>query len=237
VNGRLVVTGTDTEVGKTVVSAAIAALARDRGHSVAVVKPVQTGVEAGEPGDLEEIRRLSGVEDLHELARLPEPLAPATAAARAGISLPPVGAMADAIRSLTGRDLLLVEGAGGLLVELDGHGGTIADLAVVLGAPVLVVARAGLGTLNAAALTCQTIRRHNLTCPGVVIGAWPAQPDLAARCNLADLPRYSGAPLLGRLPARASELDPAGFLRAAREGLSEELLDGVLALDGRPARD
>lgn len=235
-NGRrLIVTGTDTDVGKTVVSAAIAALARDRGLNVAAVKPVQTGVEPGEPGDLEEIRRLSGTEDLHELARLPEPLAPATAAARAGVSLPTVEAMADAIKGLTGRDLVLVEGAGGLLVELDDRGGTIADLASLLGAPVLVVARAGLGTLNAAALTCWAIRRHNLACPGVVIGAWPAQPDLAARCNLEDLPRYSGAPLLGRLPARASELDPAGFLRAAREGLSAELLDGALARDDRRA--
>ncbi|HET9719950.1 MAG TPA: dethiobiotin synthase [Solirubrobacteraceae bacterium] len=231
-SGLLVVTGTDTDVGKTVVSAAIAALARHRGLSVAAVKPVQTGVEPGDPGDLEEIRRLSGVDDLLELARLPEPLAPATAAARAGVLLPPVEAMADEIRTLSGHDLVLVEGAGGLLVELDGRGGTIADLAVALGAPTLVVARAGLGTLNAAALTCEAIRRHGLTCLGVVIGAWPAWPDLAARCNLEDLPRYSGAPLLGRLPERASELDAAGFLRAAREGLSEGVLDGVAAHDG-----
>jgi dethiobiotin synthetase len=227
VTRRIVLTGTDTDVGKTVVSAAIAAVARDRGLAVAAVKPVQTGTGPGEPGDLEEIRRLSGVADLHEFARLAEPLAPATAASRAGVPLPTVGAMADAILGLAGRDLIVVEGAGGLLVELDSHGATIADLAARLSAPVLVVARAGLGTLNAAALTCRAIRTAGLVCLGVVIGAWPAKPDLAAACNLEDLPRYTGVPLLGRLPAGAGGLEPGAFLRVARDGLTERLLEVV----------
>ncbi len=64
----------------------------------------------------------------------------------------------------------------------------------------LVVARAGLGTLNETALTCEALRARGLACAGVVIGAWPADPDLAARCNLEDLEAYAGAPLVGRLP-------------------------------------
>ena len=72
----LFIAGTDTEVGKTVVTAALAALAHARGESVAVVKPVQTGVAPGEPGDLEEVRRLAGIEDLHELARFQPPARP-----------------------------------------------------------------------------------------------------------------------------------------------------------------
>jgi dethiobiotin synthetase len=76
----LVVTGTGTGVGKTVVTAAVAALAAARGSRVAVVKPAQTGVDADEPGDLAEVRRLAGVTDLHELARYPDPLSPAAAA-------------------------------------------------------------------------------------------------------------------------------------------------------------
>jgi dethiobiotin synthase len=235
VTRRLVVTGTDTGVGKTVVSAAIAAVARDRGLAVAAVKPVQTGTQPGEPGDLEVIRRLSGVEDLHELARLDEPLAPATAAFRAGVSLPTVGNMAEAILGLGGRDLVVVEGAGGLLVEMDSRGGTIADLAARLSAPVLVVARAGLGTLNAAALTCRAIRAAGLVCLGVVIGAWPAELDLAASCNLEDLPRYTGVPVLGRLPAGAGELDQGMFLRAARDGLAEGLSENLFAEAARRA--
>ncbi len=231
----LVVTGTDTDVGKTVVSAAISAVARDRGLNVAGVKPVQTGTEPGAPGDLEVIRRLSGVEDLHELARLNEPLAPATAASRAGVTLPTVADMAEAILGLAGRDLVLVEGAGGLLVEIDSRGGTIADLAARLSAPVLVVARAGLGTLNAAALTCRAIRAAGLICLGVVIGSWPAQPDLAASCNLEDLPRYTGVPLLGRLPAGAGELNPGAFLEVARDGLAQRLLEELAAEGVLPA--
>jgi dethiobiotin synthetase len=207
--------GTDTGVGKTVVTAALAASARARGERVAVVKPVQTGVKAGEPGDLDEIRRLSGVDDLHELARFDDPLAPATAARRAGVTPPTVAELAQRIAALGDRDLVLVEGAGGVLVHFDANGATLADLALLLGAPVLLVARAGLGTLNHTALTCEALRARGVRCLGVVIGAWPARPDLAAQSNLEDLPLYAGVPLLGRLPERAGELNPSAFAELA----------------------
>jgi dethiobiotin synthetase len=84
-----------------------------------------------------------------------------------------------------------------------------------------VVARAGLGTLNAVALTCEALRARDLVCAGVVVGAWPAAPDLAARCNLEDLPAYAGAPMLGRLPAGAAALGREAFLAMARESLNE----------------
>jgi dethiobiotin synthetase len=227
VTRTLVVAGTDTGVGKTVVTAALAAQARAAGERVAVVKPVQTGLGPGEPGDLDDVRRLSGADDLHELARLPDPLAPATAAWRVGIALPSIDELARQIGQLADRDLVLVEGAGGLLVELDQQGGTLADLAAALKAPVLVVARSGLGTLNASALTCEALRHRGLDCLGVVIGSWPAAPDLAAECNLRDLPRYTGVPLLGRLPDGASELGAEEFLDAARAGLGEILEDAA----------
>ncbi|KWX10934.1 dethiobiotin synthetase, partial [Carbonactinospora thermoautotrophica] len=135
----LVVTGTGTEVGKTVVTAAIATLAAARGSSVAVVKPAQTGVGPDDPGDIDVVRRLSGVEDVHEYGRFPDPLSPAAAARVSG--LPPVDlyAAAERIRQLAEtRRLVLVEGAGGLLVRYDEEGTTIADLARALRAPVLV---------------------------------------------------------------------------------------------------
>jgi 8-amino-7-oxononanoate synthase/dethiobiotin synthase len=216
----LIVTGTDTGVGKTVLTAALAAMAHAAGRRVAVVKPVQTGVARGEPGDLDEVRRLSGVTDLHELARFPDPLAPATAARRAGTTPPSVRDIAERIRRIDDRDLVLVEGAGGLLVQLDAGGGTIGDLATALDAPTLVVARAGLGTLNATALTCEALRQRGAECLGVVIGAWPREPDLAALCNLEDVARYAGAPVLGMLPERASELGRAEFIQAAADGLT-----------------
>lgn len=218
----LIVAGTDTGVGKTVVTAALAAAARSRGARVAVVKPAQTGLAAGEAGDLDEVRRLSGVEDLHELARYPEPLAPATAARRAG--LPALGAeeIVAAVAGLHGRDLVLVEGAGGLLVRFDEQGATLADVAAGLVAPVLVVTRPGLGALNHAALTCEALRARRIACAGLAIGAWPADPDLAARANLRDFPAYTGVPVVGRVPEGAPQLGAAAFAGRAPDWISME---------------
>jgi dethiobiotin synthetase len=221
----LVVSGTGTGVGKTVVTAALATLAMSTGCRVAVLKAVQTGVRAGEPGDLDQVRRLAGrAVTCGELARYPDPLAPATAARRAGI--PPVtpARVIAAARELGAvHDLLLIEGAGGLLVPLDGAGGTLADVAAGLAAPVLVVAAAGLGTLNHTALTAEVLRTRGLSCLGIVIGSWPPEPDLAARCNLVDLPALTGLPLLGALPAGAGQLTATQFLSAARQGLESGL--------------
>ncbi len=216
----LAVAGTDTGVGKTVVTAALAAVARTDGARVAVLKPAQTGVSAAEPGDLDEVRRLSGVEDLHELARYPDPLAPATAARRCGLPGLSAEEVAAAARSLSDRDLVLIEGAGGLLVRFDEDGSTLADVAALLGAAVVVVTRAGLGALNHAALTCAALDERGVSCPGVVIGAWPDEPGLAETCNLEDLPTYSGRPLLGRVPDGAARLDPADFADGARDWIS-----------------
>ncbi|MFE3899469.1 dethiobiotin synthase [Streptomyces sp. NPDC059153] len=219
----LVVTGTGTEIGKTVVTAAVAAASRDR--SVAVLKPAQTGLAPGEPGDAAEVVRLAGGHvTAVELARFPEPLAPGTAARRAG--LPPVRPheIAEAAEKLASEhDLVLVEGAGGLLVRFDDDGATLADAARLLGAPVLVVVEAGLGTLNTTALTSEALRARGLECLGVVVGSMPAEPDLAARCNLADLPVAAGAPLLGAVPAGAGALAPADFRVLAGSWLATEL--------------
>jgi dethiobiotin synthase len=238
----LVVSGTGTGVGKTIVTAAIAALAAARGPAdgPAVVKPAQTGV-AGTPEDprrsacldpsehagpsedpdLDVITRLSGVTDTHELARFPDPLSPEAAARTSGRKPLDMSAAAAYIRGLTNR-LVLVEGAGGLLVRYDPAGGTIADLAVMLDAPVLIVTGAGLGTLNHTALTLEALRARGLSCAGVVVGAWPASPGLAERENLTDL-AAAGGPLAGLLPENAGALGREDFLAAARAGLSPAL--------------
>ncbi|WP_084959331.1 dethiobiotin synthase [Thermoactinospora rubra] len=218
----LVVTGTDTGVGKTVVTAAVAALARQRGATVAVVKPGQTGVLPGEPGDMDEVVRLAGVTTTFELARFPDPLSPAAAARRAG--LPPVSLRhaAARIRELAeSHRLVLVEGAGGLLVRYDEEGATIADLARDLGAQVLVVVRPGLGTLNHTALTLEALAHRGLDLAGVVIGSWPREPGLAERCNVADLEMLAARPLAGALPAGAARAE--GFASIARTGLAPVL--------------
>ncbi|MGH4030292.1 dethiobiotin synthase [Actinomycetota bacterium Odt1-20B] len=219
------VTGTGTSVGKTVTTAAITALALAAGRRVAVVKPVQTGVRPGEDGDLAEVARLAGPgATLRELARYPEPLAPDTAARRARLPMVRQEAATAAVRELeAAHDLVLVEGAGGLLARFDDKAWTLADLAADLGAAVVVVADAGLGTLNATALTAEALDRRGVRCLGAVIGSWPAAPDLAMRCNLADLPEMAATPLIGALPEAAAALDRAAFLAAAGSGLGAAL--------------
>jgi dethiobiotin synthetase len=234
--GVLVVTGTGTDVGKTVVTAAMAALAVDRGRSVAVLKPAQTGVAEGEPGDLAEVRRLAGDVTVREVRRYPDPLSPEAAARRSGLPpIRPAEVAAVASELVESHDLVLIEGAGGLLVRFDPDGGTLADVAWSLGAPVLLVADAGLGTLNTTALTAEALQRRGIECVGVVVGRWAAEPDLAMRSNLTDLPVAAGAPLLGVLPDGMAALPPTDFLAVARGSLSP-WLDGEFDSDVFTAR-
>jgi dethiobiotin synthetase len=234
----LVVSGTGTGVGKTVVTAAVAALAAARGTSVAVVKPGQTGVGPDEPGDLDDVRRLAGVTDLHEHARFPDPLSPAAAARRSRRPPLDLDDSARRIRSLAReRGLVLVEGAGGLLVRYDEDGATIADLARALAADVLVVTAPDLGTLNHTALTLEAMAHRGLALAGLVVGSWPADPDLACRCNVRDLETISARPLAGALPAGAGGLDAPEFLLAARAGLGPGLGGAFDAADFRRANE
>lgn len=207
----IVVTGTGTGVGKTIATAALAAT---RPRPLTVVKPVQTGVGDGSPGDAEVVHALTGCR-VEEWTRLDEPLAPDTAARRAGRPIPRVSEYAGRLAALDGE--VVVEGAGGLLVRLDTEGGTLLDLAAALPPPVevVVVVAAGLGTLNHTELTVRALRERGLEPAGLVIGSWPADPDLAERCNRDDLPRVTGLPLLAAIPAGAGGLDPATFRSAA----------------------
>lgn len=205
----LVVTGTGTGVGKTVVTAALACHAVQAGFDVAVCKPVQTGTGAGDD-DLAQVARLSGVTELAGLAGYPLPLAPAAAAERAGTTLPSGDRMLELIRALDrpGR-LTLVEGAGGLLVELAAPGVTLRDVAVALGAAALVVVGAELGTLNHTALTLEALRTQGVSCAGVVIGSWPQSPGLVETSNRDALARL--APLRAALPAGAGSTGAGEF--------------------------
>jgi dethiobiotin synthetase len=209
----LIVTGTGTGVGKTVVTAALACHARHAGIDVAVCKPVQTGTECGDD-DLAEVARLSGVTELAGLARYPEPLAPAAAAERAGMALPTREQVVRLVRGVDrpGR-LTLVEGAGGLLVELSDAGITLRDLAVELGAPALVVVTAELGTLNHTALTLEALAAQGVSCAGLVIGSWPARPGLVETSNRAALAEM--APVRAALPAGAASMTDFAAMGAA----------------------
>jgi dethiobiotin synthetase len=205
----LVITGTGTGVGKTVVSAALASHADRAGIDVAVCKPVQTGTEDGDD-DLADVARLAGVTELAGLARYPRPMAPAAAAEQAGMTLP---TRDELVRLICGLDhpqrLTLVEGAGGLLVELADSGVTLRDLAADLGAAALVAVRAELGTLNHTALTLEALAAQRIPCAGLVIGSWPAQPGLVETSNRSALARL--APIRAALPAGAGSMNAADF--------------------------
>jgi dethiobiotin synthetase len=212
----LFVAGTDTGVGKTVVTAALAAVHLGQGHTVAVVKPAQTGVSTQDPGDLDEVRRLAGPVDVVEGIRLPDPLAPDRAAIQAGRVLPGLAEQSGHVRrAAAAHDVVLVEGSGGVAVRL-GEAFTLLDLAAAV-RPVecLVVARSGLGTLNHTTLTVDAIRRRGLPVAGIVIGSWPAQPTATDEYNRVDLHRYTRVPVVGTVPEGAGRLDPAVFRAAA----------------------
>jgi dethiobiotin synthetase len=214
----LFVTGTGTDVGKTVATAALAACATG---SVAVVKLAQTGVAPGEPGDLAEITRLSGCTDVHELARYPDPLSPYRAARRVGAPEYDAEAAIGRIRALDGtHDLVLVEGAGGLLVPFNTGGTTLADLACELPAPAVLVTTAGLGTINQTELTVRHVEHlGGFRLAGIIIGSWPEHPGLADRYNVWDLGAMMPPDgLSGVLPAGMSSM--ADFPEQARRALS-----------------
>lgn len=234
----LVVSGTGTGVGKTVVAAAVAALAATRGARVAVVKPAQTGVAPDEPGDLADVRRLAGVTDLHEHIRLRDPLSPAAAARHQRVAPLDLHDSAVRVRALAeGRDLVVVEGAGGLLVRYDDEGATIADLARDLQASVLVVADPALGTLNHTALTLEALAHRGIALAGIVLGSWPDHPDLASRSNVRDLEMLAARPLAGAMRAGSGSLDAPEFVLAARSGLGPSLGGTFNAADFRRAHD
>jgi dethiobiotin synthetase len=217
--GPVIVTGTDTGVGKTTVTAAIAAAATQAGLRVAVVKPGQTGTAAGEETDADAVQRLAAPATARTLASYPDPLAPLTAARVAGLAPLVLADVLAAVEELAaGHELVLVEGAGGLLVPMGDGGWTVADLALALGAPAVVVVRAGLGTLSHTALTLEALDRREVPA-GVVVGGWPDRPGLVHRTNLSDLT----GELVGALPDGVGGWSPARFREQSADWLAPEL--------------
>lgn len=207
----LLVTGTDTGAGKTLVSAAIVAALAARGVHLGVAKPCETGCAPIDPGaprdalypeDAATLAAASGNDETLETVcpyRFPEPLAPALAAERAGASID----VAHLVETLAARarrlDLLLVEGAGGLLVPLTRQV-TFADLAHALGARVLLVVGSRLGAINHALLSLEVLKQRSIPTVGYVVNRLLPDGDLAVETNTALLRSLTAAPCLGELP-------------------------------------
>lgn len=222
------VTGTDTDVGKTVATAALAVALATSGKTVAVYKPTQTGVSSSGHGDMAEVSRLSGNPAVHEGIRLSNPMAPAAAALREGRRLPDLKTHVATIMGLAQTyEHVLVEGAGGLLVDVDGRGNTIAELAVATrtyaDVDLVVVCRSGLGTLNHTLLTLEALHHRGLQPPQLLIGSWPVAPSYLELSNRESL-QATTAHFLGFLPAHAAQLEPAIFRRLAPAWLGMEVV-------------
>ena len=216
----LFVTGTDTGVGKTEVSCAVISSARAAGLDVGAMKPAESGAADGEPGDASRLARAAGGGDPAELVcpyRFGPPLAPAVAARLAGVEIS-LARLVDAARTLSSRHAaLLVEGAGGLLVPLT-PSATYADLAVALGLPVLLVARAGLGTVNHTALTVEALRARGLAIAGIVLNRTAAEDDPSVPHNAAEIARLTGLTPLVTLPFVRDIAGREAILRSAVAG-------------------
>ncbi|HJQ83280.1 MAG TPA: dethiobiotin synthase [Candidatus Binatia bacterium] len=213
----LFVTGTDTGVGKTFVACALATALRARGRRVAVMKPVETGVET-EPEDA--LRLRAAAEDPAPLdaicpIRLRAPLAPAVAARLEGVTID-VDALVARIRRRTAeRDVLVVEGAGGLLVPVAGRV-TFLDLAARAGLPVLVVAANRLGAINHCALTVRVARAADLAVRGFVLSRPAPATDVSAATNAEAIVALTGVPCLGDLPHCETPASAAPYVDVAR---------------------
>jgi dethiobiotin synthetase len=215
------VTGTDTGVGKTLVAAALAAGWRAAGRAVVYVKPIQSGAADGDD-DAADVAALADVPTVVGPVVGPS-LAPAVAVrlAEGEVTGDELVALVDSARAAYPDAALIVEGAGGALVELGTDGTTCADLAERLGLPVVVVARPGLGTLNHTALTLNELDRRGLFVLGVVVCGYPDAPDLATRTNLAELDRWTAGRLVGVVP-RLTTVDRES-LAPARDWFTPEL--------------
>jgi dethiobiotin synthetase len=192
------ITGTGTEVGKTVVAAALARTLAATGERVSVFKPCVTGLEEGGESDHELLRRASGSNQTDaEIApyRYEPPASPHLAATLVGDEIDPKRLRTAALAAGEGADVLVCEGVGGLLVPLSPTY-LVRELAAGLGYPLVVVASPGLGTINHTLLTIESARAAGLEVAAVVLTPWPAEPSAIERSNHETIAALSGTEVL-----------------------------------------
>jgi len=220
VSGRvLLVTGTDTGVGKTWVSCGVLRGARAAGLRVAARKPAETGCDPDATGrlvgaDAVALHAAAGADEPVDAVcpiRLPDPLAPSFAARRAGVTIDVARVVASCRQRVAEVDLLLVEGAGGLLVPIADRF-TFADLARELGARLLLVVGARLGAINHALLSLEVATSRGIPVAGFVVNHFSSTRDLATDTLAASLRELTQVPLLAEV---GHDADPALLLPAA----------------------
>lgn len=192
------VTGTGTEVGKTVVAAVAAHTLAGSGLRVAVFKPCVTGLEEDGEADHELLRRAAGSAQTDaEIVpyRYDPPVSPHLGAALAGRQIDPSRLREAAETAAAGAEAIVCEGVGGLLVPLSGDY-LVRDLAVELGYPLAIAAAPGLGTINHTLLTIETARASGLEVAAVVLTPWPEEPSEIERSNRETIAALAGVEVL-----------------------------------------
>jgi dethiobiotin synthetase len=195
------VTGTGTEVGKTVVACAIAATLASRGERVATFKPAVTGLSelAGAAPDHQLLRRSAGSGQAAEAVspyRFGPAVSPHLAAELAGIEIAPSHLVAGAESAAANADALVVEGVGGLLVPLcDRY--LVRDFATELALPVVIAAGPGLGTINHTLMTIECAQSAGLYVAAVVLTPWSRFPSAMERSNRATIELLSDVETFG----------------------------------------
>ena len=221
------ITGTDTGVGKTLVACGLAALLRESGYKVGVMKPAETGCEERDgkpfPQDAYLLKEVSGCSEPVEKIcpyRLRDPLTPSMAAEREGVKID-ISLLEKIYGEISSNhDITLVEGAGGLLAPILPHY-TYADLAKLLKLPLLVVAANRLGVINHLLLTLEHASCRSLSVLGYVFNRLDAQPSLAADTNREALLSLTAVPYLGEIPY----IEDLEAKRPSLADLFEERLD------------
>ena len=229
------ITGTDTGVGKTLVACGLAALLRESGYKVGVMKPAETGCEERDgkpfPPDAYLLKEVSGCSEPVEKIcpyRLRDPLTPSMAAEREGVKID-ISLLEKIYGEISSNhDITLVEGAGGLLAPILPHY-TYADLAKLLKLPLLVVAVNRLGVINHLLLTLEHASCRGLRVLGYVFNRLDAQPSLAADTNREALLSLTAVPYLGEIPyIEDLEAKRASLVNVLEQKLDLASLDAVL---------
>lgn len=219
----LFVTGTDTDVGKTIVTAALAATLRAEGLNTGVWKPIQSGSLLGSGAtDAERLLKYTGIDERPEAVApftFEEPLTPMLAAKHAGVTLSLKDLIAAGEPLIHRYDQLFIEGAGGVAVPLT-EDTLVIDLISELRIPALIIARSGLGTINHTLLTAAFLRQHAIPIVGVIMNDseyMEAHDDLSVGTNAELIERYGDLKVLGQFPRLHGEINTEVLIQTVRE--------------------
>lgn len=232
------ITGTDTEIGKTLITGCLTAILREKGWDLGIYKPLQSGHTVDNPeGDAQ---RLLALADLADdpldvcLQSFAEPVAPLLAAEMAGVTLTLDDLEQGYQKIAAGHEALLVEGAGGIAVPYVSDG-LVVDFANRLKLPVIIVARPNLGTVNHTLLTISYARSFGLTVAGMIISGYGRNQPVgdAERMNPVLLQRYTDVPLLGVVPWLGEQFDRQQAISSVRQHVDFDRLENLLRLQLR----